>query len=172
MKLKSLFTLMSGVTSLMLGMPVYAQEVLHGPPPSTVGCFRLGDEQIKFVYRKVENNDPTFLKGLADSISTDCDESVFFNNKWFWEGLPGYRNKYLFLMWKNLSDGNSAWTVVENKNSTWNWLNNKGETGTLRQGELLKQTWWPNGYRIELNLFKPSTESGWSDHDIWYSLDY
>ncbi len=161
-----------GTSIINMPTPSYAESIASGPPPTISGCYNVGDEQVKFIYQKVDTLDPNVLNRLANSIPNVCNGSYAWDDKWYWESLPDNRNKYIFLMWKNIKNGEYGWLVIQNTPSTWNWYTNDGRRGIVPNGEQAKRTWWTNGYRIDIDVRNPPNQGPWTANDIWYGFGY
>ncbi|MEP0910886.1 hypothetical protein NDI45_08150 [Leptolyngbya sp. GB1-A1] len=152
--------------------PASSSAIDSGPPSITPGCYRVGDEQVKFFYQKIDTLNVDALNQIANSVSNQCDRSYIWDDKWYWESLPDDRARYVFLLWKNISANQYGWVVVQNTPSTWNWYTNDGRSGIIPDGQQVKRTWWTNGHRIDIDLMNPRNTRDWTRNDFWYGFGW
>jgi hypothetical protein len=103
--------------SIIMQSPAMA-EYEHGPVRQG-GCYNVGDEQVKFVSRIVDNNSDDNLKSIASSVSSICDGTDVWDDKWYYWTLPDNRSKYLLIIWKNLASREYGYAFIQNTPQTW-----------------------------------------------------
>ena len=162
------------LTSLFLGTVVYAASIRHGPiNHSTASYYRIGDERVKFKAFIVSTTKQSELHKLAANTKNQKDTHIW-DDKWYYWTLPDDRNKYLLLTWYNPDAGEYAWLVIRNTPSKWYYkTNGNSNWRTISNEQQIKQTWWSNGHRIDIDVLNPGNgDGGWTPNDIWYSFGY
>ncbi|MFM6079636.1 MAG: hypothetical protein ACKPCI_14200, partial [Dolichospermum sp.] len=146
-------------------------EYEHGPIRQG-GCYNVGDEQVKFVSIIVDTNNDDSLRNIANSVSSACDVTDTWDDKWYYWTLPDNRNKYLLLIWKNLSSSEYGYAFIQNTPEAWWYKTNSGGFQSIPNGEQRKLNWSTNGHRIDIDLKNPKNSNGWTANDVWYSFGY
>ncbi|MGI0485087.1 hypothetical protein ACN4EK_06595 [Pantanalinema rosaneae CENA516] len=155
---------------LVMQLPAIA-EYEHGPI-NRGGCFNIGDEKIKFVAQVVSTNVDSDLRRISSSISSACNGTHVWDDKWYHWTLPDNRPKYLLLTWKNSTTGEYGYAFIQNTPKHWWYKTNDAGFKTIANDEQKKLTWWSNGHRIDIDLKNPKNTNRWTANDIWYSFGY
>ena len=134
------------------------------------GCYKIGDERVKFVARVVTTNTDSQLKSILSSLPRSCDSTHVWDDKWYSYTLPDDRPKYLLLMWKNITTGEGGYAFIQNTPKHWWYKTNNDGFKTLSNNDSAKLSWWSNGRRIDIDIKNPKNLGGWTPNDIWYSF--
>lgn len=163
---------LASVNLIILTPSVIARTVPSGFA-NKPGCYKIGDERVKFVARVVTTTSDLDLNDILSSLPKRCDSTHVWDDQWYYYTLPDNRPKYLLLMWKNINNGEGGWVFVQNTPTRW-WYKKNGSSGyqTIRNGESSKVTWWSNGSKIDIDLNNPKNSGGWTANDIWYSFGF
>jgi hypothetical protein len=170
-KMFSVVALATIALPLISHTPAMATTVYAGPA-NTGGCYRIGDEQIKFAAIQVTTNIDSELKALVNSASAKCDgthiaSSSLTQNSWT---LPDDRPKFLLLYWKNLTTRQYGYTFVQNTpDAWWSKTNSKGWR-TIPNGTSSIENWFVNGFPVSISVQNPIDVNGWTPNDVLYSF--
>lgn len=136
------------------------------------GCYKIGDERVKFASQIVETADNDSLQRIASSISRDCDVTDAWDDKWYSWVLPDNRPKYLLLTWKNISNGEYGYALIRNTPNYWYVKTNSRGYQAIHNDSMEKYSWVSNGYTIHIDIKNPKNVNGWTSNHIWYSFGY
>jgi hypothetical protein len=164
--------LLPGILTISMIMQAPAMAEYNHGSVRRDGCYMIGDERVKFVSQVVNTNSDGDLKTIASSVSSLCDKTDVWDDKWYYWTLPDNRNKYLLLSWKNLNSGEYGYVFIQNTPETWWYKTNSKGFKEIPNGEQRKETWSTNGTKIDIDLKNPKNSGDWTPDDIWYSFGY
>jgi hypothetical protein len=147
-----------------------AMATIDAGPANTGGCYRIGDELIKFMAIPVTTNVDSQLSAQVNSASELCDGTHIADGQPKSWTLPDDRPKFLLLYWKNLTTRQYGYTFIQNTPAAWWSKTNATGWKTIPDGTSKNTFWFTNGFRVDINVQNPRNVNGWTPNDIIYSF--
>jgi hypothetical protein len=151
-----------------------SRSVSRGPVNER-GQFRVGDESFRLAAEVVENID--FERDQLSEAASQLGRRAEANNQthvwddqWYYTTLPE-RKFWLMVGYHTRSNGGKFrhFVAIRNTPSRWVVMNHDGKCYYPKNQEQVKLTWWPNGERVDFDIYNPEGSS-WTANDIWYGF--
>jgi hypothetical protein len=120
----------------------------------------------------VQFNSNDALRNRVREVTDQPGSHLWDTKKYYW--TKENKADRLLLAWKNITNSDSGWVVIESRNGDWFYKSNGDdeEWTKLERGQTTKLRWDSSGQKIEISLYAPNLSNGWTTEDIQYSFGY
>lgn len=149
---------------------VFADSISPGPSDHpTAETYRIGNERIKLKAQVVYTTDNEELNAIVEDTFWQSGTHIW-DDQWYYWSLPDTQSKFLLLSWYNTSADTYGWLVLDKDWNGWWFKTNSNGWKMLYEGNTYTATWYPNGYRLDIDIRNPNNSGDWNQYDIWYSF--
>ena len=162
------------------GAKTTSEGILPGPVNEKTAPSYLGGPANKFEFRFkmgiVRGNRSSDVGAAANNLTNENGTHVWDSKTYYWR--KPRQDERLLLAWKNLTNGEQGWVILEEgleKDNCWWYKTNASRESDwviVNRGDLKEISWDSSDQRITVAISAPQPVNGWTPHDVNYSFIY